>query len=68
MLTDVWCAVPAATCASADQLLSTKVLRLDFQRIPAIDNLEVFTHVTDLYLQHVRLAPLRTQPAVRAGL
>lgn len=56
-----------ACASSADQLLSTKVLRLDFQRIPAIDNLEVFTHVTDLYLQHVRthsVSPRRASAAL----
>lgn len=30
---------------------------MDFQRIPTIDNLEVFHHITDLYLQHVRVPP-----------
>ena len=52
------CSSPLASYvyASVDELLAAKVLRLDFQRIPAIDNLEVFTNVTDLYLQHVRHA------------
>lgn len=39
--------------ARADQLLETKVLRLDWQNIQRIENLDAFTSIRELYLQHV---------------
>ena len=39
-------------CSSADALSSVNVLRLEWQRIHRIENLDFFTNLTDLYLQH----------------
>ncbi|CAK4138752.1 unnamed protein product [Aphanomyces euteiches] len=36
----------------ASQLLLKTVLRLDWQRIGKIENLDVFSHIRELYLQH----------------
>ncbi|CAM9689585.1 unnamed protein product [Ectocarpus sp. 4 AP-2014] len=39
----------------AADLLKVEVLRLDWQRIASIQNLDIFTHLRELYLQHNRI-------------
>ncbi|CAM9524038.1 unnamed protein product [Ectocarpus fasciculatus] len=39
----------------AADLLKVEVLRLDWQRIARIQNLDIFTHLRELYLQHNRI-------------
>lgn len=39
----------------AEELLNIEVLRLDWQNIVRIDNLDTFTYVRELYLQHNRI-------------
>ncbi|CAM9875888.1 unnamed protein product, partial [Scytosiphon promiscuus] len=39
----------------ASDLLRRKVLRLDWQGIESISNLDIFTHLRELYLQHNRI-------------
>lgn len=46
---------PHARRCRAESLFNLKILRLSWQRIPKIENLDAFTHVADLYLQYVSL-------------
>eukprot|EP00752_Nemacystus_decipiens_P007453 g6661.t1 len=49
----------------ASDLLKVEVLRLDWQRIPSIQNLDFFTHLRELYLQHNRIQVIEELDTLR---
>lgn len=50
----------------ASDLLKVEVLRLDWQRIPSIQNLDIFTHLRELYLQHNRIQVIEELDTLRS--
>lgn len=50
----------------ADDMLKTEILRLDWQRIASIQNLDVFTNVRELYLQHNRIEVIEELDTLRS--
>lgn len=42
------------TAERGDELVDVEVLRLDWQKIATIENLDAFTNLRELYLQHNR--------------
>lgn len=47
-------------------MLKTEILRLDWQRIASIQNLDVFTNVRELYLQHNRIERIEELDTLRS--
>eukprot|EP00904_Undaria_pinnatifida_P002087 jgi/Undpi1/1187/HiC_scaffold_10.g04649.m1 len=52
--------------AMADGILRTEILRLDWQRIASIQNLDIFTSVRELYLQHNRIEKIEELDTLRS--
>lgn len=50
----------------ASDLLKVEVLRLDWQRIPSIQNLDIFTNLRELYLQHNRIQVIEDLDTLRS--
>lgn len=50
----------------ASDLLKVEVLRLDWQNIAIIQNLDIFTHLRELYLQHNRIDVIEELDALRS--
>eukprot|EP00903_Cladosiphon_okamuranus_P008287 g7975.t2 len=61
---------PAISAGDAEKratyLLKVEVLRLDWERIPSIQNLDVFTHLRELYLQHNRIEVIEELDTLRS--
>lgn len=47
-------------------ILRTEILRLDWQRIASIQNLDIFTNVRELYLQHNRIEKIEELDTLRS--
>lgn len=64
------CLLPPPCCPPlprrASDLLKVEVLRLDWQRISSIQNLDIFTHLRELYLQHNRIQVIEELDTLRS--
>lgn len=60
------CLLPPSSPSRASDLLKVEVLRLDWQRLSSIQNLDIFTHLRELYLQYNRIQVVEELDTLRS--